>query len=94
MEQGLLGEESRLGQQQGGTRSLRQVEAMGGQIWGQIWKKGVAGCAFVVTCMARRKQPHEDPRERCARPMCQAEGTAGAKALRHGSHVLAESPDR
>ena len=86
MEQGLLGEESRLGQQQGGTRSLRQVEAMGGQIWGQIWKKGVAGCAFVVTCMARRKHPHEDPREPCARPR-------DAKALRHGSHVLAESPD-
>ena len=47
------------------------------------------GAASAVTHVVRRRQPQEDPRERCA----QAEGTACAKVLRHSCHVFTESPD-
>lgn len=85
MEQGLLGEESRPGHRQGGTRSLRQVGAMGGQ----TWKKGTAGYARVVTCVVRRKEATACGPEG---KMCQAERRASAGALKHGNQVFKESP--
>ena len=78
-------QESRLGHQRGSTWSPAQIGA-GWTDLGQIWKKGTAGSAVVVTCVVRRRQLYEGR-------ICQAERTACSKALSHSRRVFTESPD-